>query len=566
MMRTLHSYLGKELLKTFMMTTVALTILLVMGGGVANLVRGEGIGAEALAKVFAFLTPVAVTLILPIAALFSGTITFGRAATDNEIIACRAAGINIHRLLLTPILLGFTVTVITYWSWNHLIPGLSQQIVELTRRDLPTIVMNELARAKALSFGKYRIRAGRCDLLAPEALPAGVPDGHTFMLLSAVSFVEMEDQEIFRFGTADATVIDFDNSRAAPLVTVDLQGVRTFDALRRQYYELKHQTLGPIEVPLPMKRKLKFENLAKLREYRRHPENMPDLEGRINGLRRAMLAYFAYSDLVTHLDPANASHGPYRLTRPDMTYEITCDKYATDPESGKPTLAGVHIRETRKTPSGGDEIRRLNADTARLGMRSTFDPDKPELIVELSGNVEIHRGEPLTSPREVKRSISHDDERVVRKTAESLLPVDFMSQPSLRAKASTIDVAALLDRSKPFDLPPDQAKMREKLIFRSKQLESELIGEIHFRSSYALSTMAVVALGAILGIIVRGGQVLTAFGISCVPSLFVVLTSIIGRNFAGRPEYTDLSVATMWGGTAGIYLATLFVAFKLLRR
>mgnify|MGYP003394105335 FL=1 len=108
--------------------------------------------------------------------------------------------------------------------------------------------------------------------------------------------------------------------------------------------------------------------------------------------------------------------------------------------------------------------------------------------------------------------------------------------------------------------------MREKLILRSRQLESELIGEIHFRSSYALSTMAVVVLGAILGIIVRGGQVLTAFGISCVPSLFVVLTSIIGRNFAGRPEYTDLSVATMWSGTAGIYLATLFVAFKLLRR
>src|SRR5262245_11274604 len=124
-MRTLHLYLARELLKTFALTAIALTLLLVMGGGVANIFKGEGLGAEELIKVFAFLTPVAVTLILPVAALFSAAITYGRAAADNEITACRAAGINIHRLLLSAALLGLFVTITTYWAWNYLIPGLS---------------------------------------------------------------------------------------------------------------------------------------------------------------------------------------------------------------------------------------------------------------------------------------------------------------------------------------------------------------------------------------------------------------------------------------------------------
>ena len=137
-MLTLHGYFGRELLKTFAMTAVALTLLLVLGGGVANLFKGEGLGADKLVQVFAFLTPVAITLILPIAALFSAAITYGRASADNEITACRAAGINIHRLLLAAAALGLAVTGVTYWSWNFLIPGLSKRIADVTRRDIPT--------------------------------------------------------------------------------------------------------------------------------------------------------------------------------------------------------------------------------------------------------------------------------------------------------------------------------------------------------------------------------------------------------------------------------------------
>ena len=63
LMRTLHSYLARELAKTFLLTCVALTLLIVMGGGVANVFRSEGVGVKEMASIFIFLTPVALTMI-----------------------------------------------------------------------------------------------------------------------------------------------------------------------------------------------------------------------------------------------------------------------------------------------------------------------------------------------------------------------------------------------------------------------------------------------------------------------------------------------------------------------
>jgi len=95
---------------------------------------------------------------------------------------------------------------------------------------------------------------------------------------------------------------------------------------------------------------------------------------------------------------------------------------------------------------------------------------------------------------------------------------------------------------------------------------SDVQGEIHFRASYSLSAIAIILFGAVLGIIVRGGQVLTAFGISCVPMIFVLVASIVGRNLSDRPEYGLLSVTVMWGSTIFMYFATGFVAVRFLKR
>jgi len=544
-MLTLHFYLGRELLKAFLMTSVALTLLVVMGGGVANIFRSQGIGAEDMVRVFVFLTPVAVTLILPVAALFSAAITYGRAAADNEVLACRAAGINIHKMLLSAAVLGLFVTVFTYWSWNYMIPNLSGQIEQISRRDLLSIVKGQFQKAKPLSFGKYRITATRCDLVDRSQVSQTLPEDHEYLRLTGVSFIEVEEQEPARYGTARETIIDFDTSESIPRVTVDLQGVRSFDASRRQYYELTHQILGPFHIPIPIKQKTKFENLGKLAHYTEHPEAIPEVEDRLFGLKRAAMTYFLAMDLENHLKEGRT----YELQGPQVHYEISASQYRTDDYDGRPSLQDVTVTETR-----GAEKRALSADFADFDIKRSFDRNNPVIEVELVGEVLI-------------QGIGGEgDHRVVKKERESLQPVHYLDQPQLREKVASFDFLSLLDENNQFSMPKRQTRLRDRLIKRVAEFRAEVQGEIHFRASYSLCAIAVVLFGAILGVIMRGGEVLTAFGISCIPMVFVVVAGIAGRNLADRPEYATLSVCVMWGATAFMYLATAFVAVRVLKR
>src|SRR5207249_1480160 len=124
-----------------------------------------------------------------------------------------------------------------------------------------------------------------------------------------------------------------------------------------------------------------------------------------------------------------------------------------------------------------------------------------------------------------------------------------------RSRMETFDWDALLDRNTAMAwLPSKLQTSRENTIRRLEQFASQVRGEIHFRASYAASAVAVVLLGAILGVIMKGGQVLTAFGISCIPTSFVVVSSIMGRNLADRPEHALASLGVMWGATGVMYL------------
>lgn len=546
MMRTLHLYLARELLKAFALTAIALTLLVVLGGGVANIFKGEGIGAGEVIKVFAFLTPVAVTLILPVAALFAAAITYGRSAADSEVIACRAAGINIHRLLLSAGMLGFLVTLVTYWAWNYMIPNLSRQIEDITRRDLPAIVVQQFQRAKPLVFGRHRIMAGHCRVLDPSEVTTDDPSKHTHLLLTGVSFVEMEDDEIMRYGTADATIIDFHRTEGSPRVSVDLQGVHVYDAARGQYYDMAHQSLPPIEIPLPLRRKTKFEDLSNLMAYYRNPELGPEVMDRMHGIKREMLTWELYQFVVDSL----RTDGFVRLLGPGIEYEVHSGEGSQDPDDGRPVMRAIRVVE--RGEAGGFIY---TADTATIELRSTLDRERPMIVVELLGNVQIDRQGDET-----------EGDRFVRKPKESLKPVQFVDQPALREKAIAFDPTPFVSGEEFPGLPRKQARQIERFQDFVREFVSEVRGEIHFRASYALTSVAVVILGAVLGIIVRGGQVLTAFGISCIPSLFVVLCSIVGRNLADKPDYAMVSLGVMWGGTVFIYLATGFITMKFLQR
>lgn len=548
-MRTLHSYLARELAKTFVLTSVALTLLIVMGGGVANVFKAQGIGAREMATIFLFLAPVAVTIILPVAALFSATITYGRAAADNEMTASRAAGINIQRLFLSALVLGLLVTASTFYSWNLLLPHLSQRIEQLTRRDLPSIVKGQFQRNKALTFRNYRICADGFEELEGDRLPEKALEGHTYLLLTGVAFLELEQEQLARYGTADTTVIDFDRTTPTPEVTVILQGVRTFDVARGHAYEMQQQQLGPNEIPMPLKRKIKFQDLRTLSAYLDDPTQIPEMSDRLFRIKRGLMEQYLFEE-IHEVFGERRPGAAYHLTGPDgATYEISSNLPPHRSQiDNAPTLFEATVIE--RSPDGTS--RRIVAGRITFELQNTRDRERPLIIVRLSDRVKSRR-EP--------------DGRTIEFESETLPAMKYRDQPSLVRQLGDFDPDRVLDpayEGRP--LPRKLADARKKLLRRARQFESEVLGEIHFRWSYSLSAVAVVLIGAMLGVVMRGGQVLTAFGISCVPTAFVVVASIVGRNLADRPDGAATAIAVMWGATGVTYLAAFIIGTRVLRR
>ena len=90
----LHRYIFRELLKIFLLTTLALTLIMSLGS-IFRPVQEYGIGPRQVLHLLSYFIPITLTFVLPIAALFATTLVYGRFSSDNEFDACRASGVSV---------------------------------------------------------------------------------------------------------------------------------------------------------------------------------------------------------------------------------------------------------------------------------------------------------------------------------------------------------------------------------------------------------------------------------------------------------------------------------------
>src|SRR6476660_7679566 len=95
---TLSRYIFSDLLRIFLMASGALAGIMSFGGLLRPLTQ-QGLDASQVGKMLAYFTPAMLAYSLPIAALFSATVVYGRLSADNELTACRAGGISLGPFL-----------------------------------------------------------------------------------------------------------------------------------------------------------------------------------------------------------------------------------------------------------------------------------------------------------------------------------------------------------------------------------------------------------------------------------------------------------------------------------
>jgi len=543
MTRTLQWYIFREMGKTFVLAAVGLTLAFSMCGGVLNIIGLEGATALQVAQILGFILPVATTLTLPVAAMFSAAMTYGRLSADREFDACRSSGINIHWLLTPSVVIGLLAALFTFYFSNFVIPSFVKGLESLVRKDIQKIVTKRLSTYGWVKYGRYVVHADRVIRPQLESTSGAEQPHKRYVDLTGGAFIELSGETPVRLGTGAAARVEFDIGGRVPLVRAGLRDVVLFDRRRKEYLAEDRQTFGPFEVPQTIPMKPKWLNLPDLLRYRRQWRLLPKVEDRLADLReriRQVLLYRAVRDALGRSGP-----GVFRFGDDQMRYELRTRWIRVDPDTEQPEFKGVQVIQTWP-----GRRRTIRADFGTILVQPTLGRETPQVQLVLYDNVV------MTDSAAPGQEFHH---------ARMKLPAVPLPK-EIRTREARYSDEELLAWDKRLDL--GDAVRRARLAM-SKEIVKTLLqitGVIHARLAFSASVPVLVILAAALGIIFRGGQVLVAFFISFLPGLFVTITIIMGRQLAENTNTALIGLAVIWGGIVLMGLADALVIGRFLRR
>jgi lipopolysaccharide export system permease protein len=117
----LHRMILWELAKVFVMSLIGITGILLMAGIIAEASQ-QGLGPTQIIAIIPFLIPSTLPYTIPATTLFATCVVYGRLAADNEILAVRAAGINLIHVVWPAVFLGLIMSAVTMGLYYRIIP------------------------------------------------------------------------------------------------------------------------------------------------------------------------------------------------------------------------------------------------------------------------------------------------------------------------------------------------------------------------------------------------------------------------------------------------------------
>lgn len=525
---TLQRYIFREISKTFVLTAVAMTVVLGLGGGVVNMMKlGEVTGGQVL-RLMALLLPLAMALTLPVAALFSATATYGRLSADNEFVACRASGINMHVLFLPTLVLSLVAGGTCFAFTSFVIPGMVRNLNSFVTVDAAAWIQKQLNRPSGIVVdGRYRIYADRC---------VASPDDPNRITLFGGALIEMDQGEVVRYGTFREGRIHIERDRDPPRLSAVAIGVSSYDRRQGVFFEEGEQVFGTTDLPSTLPARIKFLNLGELLHYRATPTEWFKVREKMDRLRADVGAMAVQSWMWRAL----RDHQPLTLEDEAHRYVIR----GTPPDE-MPTDAGVHLTGVRVDQRSLTLSRKIEADHATLEVGRDATPTGLPVRIE------------LTDAR------VHDGDATIRRSTLLLEPVHT-------APAVLDEVAALSDQQilEFAGSSPNEAlrQARDEVVAERSKTLRRIAGVLHERMALGVSVFVLVILGAALGIVFRGAHVMTSFCISFVPALVIIITIVMGKQMAHNESTHLVGLCVLWSGILTAATLDVWVLGRVLRR
>ncbi len=527
---TLQRYIFREMGRSFIMSAVALTAVLGLGGGVMNLIKLGSATPMQLLQLIGMILPVAAGFTLPIAALFSAAQTYGRLSADNEFVACRSGGINIHVLFIPCVLVSLVTGSMTFAFSNYLVPGMVRNLNEFVQSDIASMIQQRLNRPRGISLqGKMRIRADECIV---------DPGDSSRIALGGITFVEGDADAWVRFGTADQVILQFVQDVETPYVSGEMLGLSYYDREKGQFMDTERLSIPVNNLPSLMPQEIKFLTLTELLHYWSEPTQWREVQEEFSKLRQLVGQKVLYDALVDEW--------------------IQKDKTIN--------LSGEHGDCTFRTEAAARVVDQGGLEFSGIKLEDRRDGEK-RFYTAKRGLLELSRGDALGNRGiELQLFDVHvsDGGREFDRANETVGP--YRIKGSIIEKTMNFSTADLSNEA----MEANPKSLLGRQLIQVSQVKRDTIhritGTVHERIAFSASVLVLVILGAALGIIMRGSHVLTAFGISFIPFLCVIVTIVMGRQMAQNDSSHGIGLTLIWTGIVVVAVLDYWTMTRVLRR
>jgi len=146
--------------------------------------------------------------------------------------------------------------------------------------------------------------------------------------------------------------------------------------------------------------------------------------------------------------------------------------------------------------------------------------------------------------------------RAVRDVANKFATEDGLDAKKLASESSTLQKG-----------PSSKLRGLQNTLQREIQNTlAEIEAEIHSRLVFGIGCVSLIMIGIGLGIILRGGHLLSAFGASSVPAAVLILCIMMGRNITKNPKaQAGSGILLMWAGLVFLSLLAVGIYRRLLK-
>ena len=163
-MKRLHLYIVKSFIGPFFVTLlISLFVLLMQFLWVyLDELVGKGLDFSVILEFIVYTMAMLMTNALPLAMLLASIMTFGDLGENNELLAMKAAGISLYRIMKPVIVLSILLSIGSFYFYNNVIPVSYKKLIALMssiRQLRPEIIVKEGVFSNEID--NYSIKVGK---------------------------------------------------------------------------------------------------------------------------------------------------------------------------------------------------------------------------------------------------------------------------------------------------------------------------------------------------------------------------------------------------------------------